>query len=178
MKLSEINEYAQTVAVVLAIAGIVFVGLQVQQSNRFADADFISDFYDTQMALKSADIDSGIYATVAKSIEAPSQLTVGELLELNAYFINRLKLMEKILDAGSALGILTETARDYQLDQFRLNAKYNFPGEFGRTWVKSMPSSYWSPDSPLRAALLKGLNDPSIETLDAHLIGIRDASQR
>lgn len=177
MKLSEINEYAQTVATIFAIAGIVFVGIQVQQSNRFADADFIAEFYDTQLTMINAAIDSDIYATVAKSIEAPTQLSLEELFELNAYFLAKLTQMSKILDAGAALGILTEKERDYQLNNFKLAAKDIFPGEFARTWVTN-ESRFLTPDSPIRAALLEGLNDPTIETLDARLAGTVNAAQR
>jgi hypothetical protein len=176
MKLSEINEYAQTVAGVFAIAGIVFVGIQIQQSNRFADAGFIADFYDTQLSLRSMAIDSDIYATIAKSVEAPEKLTLEELLELNAHYVNQLQIMDKVFDAGSALGILSEELREYQLKEFTRAAKASFVGEFGRAWLEK--SDYFGPDSPIRAAVLKGLNDPSIEALEVRTAKLVDAAQR
>jgi hypothetical protein len=175
MKLSEINEYAQTVAGVFAIAGIVFVGIQIQQSNRFADAGFIADFYDTQLSLLSMEIDSDIYATVAKSVEAPAKLSLAELLELNAHYINQLLIMDKVFDAGSALGILSEELREYQLKEATRIAKANFPGEFGRAWIEN--TDHFAPDSPIRAAVLKGLNDPSIEALEVRMAKLVDAVQ-
>ena len=176
MKLSEINEYVQTVAALFAIAGIVFVGIQVRQSNRFAESDFIAAFYDAQIELQSVAIDAGVYAAVAKSMKAPTELTLAELLELDTHYDNQLLLMEKILESGSVLGVVNDEAKDIQLGNFRDAAKWLFPGEFGRTWVENSP--FFEPDSPLKAALLEGLNNPSIEAREVRLMRILDTARR
>ena len=176
MKLSEMNEYAQTIAAVLAIAGIVFVGIQVQQSNRFAKANFIADFYDTQIEIEAAAIDSDVYSTVAKSIESPGDLSMEEVLQLDAFYSNTLLMIDKNFVVGETLGVFNDALQEYQLVKIREVAKSLFPGDFGRIWFEG--SSFFSPDSLIRAALLEGLQDPSVEAIDVRLMRIVETSLR
>ena len=173
MKLSEINEYAQTIAGIVAIAGIVFVGVQIQQSNQFAEADFIAGFYDTQQSAVFNALDANMYATVAKSIEAPTNLTVEELLELDAYYNEKIAIIDKAFNVASVLGLLTDQRLETQLKEVTRTAKGEFPGAFGRAWVENadLPPAW-----PIRTALLKGLDDASTEAPTDRLTRLVDAT--
>jgi hypothetical protein len=85
MKLSELNEYIQTIAALGAIIALVAVGLEIRQSNRIATQQALSDNWSIWIEGTIGLIEAGVSTTLAKSMSNPDDLTLEEKIELNQY---------------------------------------------------------------------------------------------
>lgn len=134
MKLSAINEYLQTLTTIGAILGLILVAYEVRHANRLAISQATSTSWVSWRENAESSLASGIAKTVAKSVEAPEELTLEDKMNLDfyyhAYIAAAANDVESVIayDANRAIvdGILAEVSKD---------APNVFGTAFGRAWI-------------------------------------------
>jgi hypothetical protein len=86
MKLSNLNDYLQTLATMGAIVGLLLVGYEVRQSNNIAVSQNTSANWTNWLDTANSRIESGLARTIAKSMTRPDELTLEEKVVLGFYF--------------------------------------------------------------------------------------------
>jgi hypothetical protein len=85
MKLSDLNEYVQTVAALGAIVALLTVGFEIRESNRIATQSAISTNWSNWIEYSANELETGISNTLAKSMTTPEELTLNEKIDMDAY---------------------------------------------------------------------------------------------
>jgi hypothetical protein len=154
MKLSEFNEYIQTVAALGAIIALVAVGFEIRQSNRMATQQALSDNWSIWIEGTVGLIEAGVSATLAKSMSSPDDLTLEEKIELNQYLdvwissyqhnYYQMYFDDRSERAEWILGELEEVARDV------------FGNRFSRAWLQK---NRYMMEPEMFDAIQRGLKD-------------------
>ena len=85
MKISDLNEYIQTLAAVGAIVALLAVGYEIRQSNRIALQETTSSNWSNWISMAGQHMESGISRILAKSMTNPNDLTLAEKIDLDSY---------------------------------------------------------------------------------------------
>jgi hypothetical protein len=158
MKLSEMNEYAQTGAAVVAIIGIFLLGYEVRLSGRTALSANVNDNWSVWVDTGPALIESGIAAVRAKSMNDPASLTLEDKINLEWYLENWVNLYHHNFIGLSQLGLGESGAASAGL---LIEIATEAPTVFGSRWSRA-----WLQEN-------KGWMIPEIaEAID---VGLRDA---
>ncbi|MEH6586172.1 MAG: hypothetical protein V7720_06420 [Halioglobus sp.] len=154
MKLSELNDYIQTIAALGAIIALVAVGFQIQQSNRIATQEAVSNNWSNWIQTSVGLIESGISATRAKSMSNPDDLTLEEKIDLDEYLTVRISLYEHDYNVLS----LDDRSRRavWILEELEEQATVIFGSRFDRAWLEK--NSFWM-DTEVFDAIQRGLED-------------------
>ena len=153
MKLSDFNEYLQTVAALGAIVALLVVGYEIRESNRIATQQALSSNWSNWIEQSMGDIESGVSRTLAKSRLRPGELTLAEKIDLDFYLTGYLYAWHHdyyvlLWDTEVALSedILTDLEED---------APLYFDTAFSRAWLQENKS--WI-DPQLFKAIERGLS--------------------
>ena len=87
MKLENLNKWLTLIANFGVIAGIVFLGLEVQQNMVLIRAEMMSNDTDAWIAIDSSKQDEQFALVLAKSMEQPHDLTLAEMIQLDGNLI-------------------------------------------------------------------------------------------
>ncbi len=85
MKISELNEYLQTLAAFGAIIALITVGYEIRQSNRIATQQALSANWSNWLDHANSSIDSKISSVIAKSLTAEDEMSIEEKVDLDFY---------------------------------------------------------------------------------------------
>ena len=85
MKLSDLNEYIQTLAALGAIVALVGVGYEIRHSNRIAIQEATSANWTNWVDFMGYKLESGVSKTIAKSMTNPEALTLGDKIDLDSF---------------------------------------------------------------------------------------------
>jgi hypothetical protein len=85
MNKSSLNDYLQTAAAVGALIALLAVGYEIRQSNRIALQEATSANWTNWINFMGYKMESGISATLAKSMQNPEELSLTEKIDLDAY---------------------------------------------------------------------------------------------
>jgi hypothetical protein len=154
MKLSQINDYIQTLATIGAIAGLVLVAYEIRQSSRIAVAESVSTSLIAQSEGIMASIDSGVTGTLMKSITNPEDLTMKEKMDLNFYLGGMMLRIGNEYTQILTLGVDVEESLNYYYQTLESYASSYFPGRWARAWFHETKNNM---DSQLAAAITRGL---------------------
>jgi hypothetical protein len=85
MKISDLNEYIQTLAALGAIIALVGVGYEIRQSNRLALQEATSANWTNWIDFMGYKLESGVSETIAKSMINPEALTLRDKIDLDSF---------------------------------------------------------------------------------------------
>ena len=133
MKLSDVNEYIQTVAGLGALVALMAVGWEIREGNRIATQQAASVSWIQWIEVQSSDLESGIARVTAKAALSPEELTLQDKMELDAFLQRRIYLYShdyfvQIWEADS------DTAEEV-LREITVDAPLNFSSRFARAWL-------------------------------------------
>ncbi len=134
MKLSELNEYIQTIAALGAIIALVAVGLEIQQSNRIATQQAISSNWTNWIQTSVGLIEAGVSATRAKSMSNPKDLTLEEKIDLDEYLKAWVYLSEhdyNVLSLDDRSDLIVGV-----MEEIEEEARNIFGSRFSRAWLQ------------------------------------------
>lgn len=157
MKLSNLNDYLQTLATMGAIVGLLLVGYEVRQSNSIARSQNASASWTNWLDTANSRIDSGIAKTLAKSMTRPEDLSLEEKIDLGFYFESWIYQYEHDL---SSIYVLSEGGAYFQAQlesvqqEVMTEASKTFGSRFSRAWLE-LNSNWITPGfmELLRAAI-------------------------
>ena len=135
MKKTDWKGTAELIGIAAIVASLVFVGLQMRQEQELARADLGSRGVETLIDLRLRASESDFAETYSKMLEHPSELTDGEMLQINNYLsaVQSLFVRECYLLARDVYGECDE--------MFKANAPFFFGSQYAQTWWKRN----WSP---------------------------------
>jgi hypothetical protein len=139
MKLSDLNEYLQTIAAIGAIIALAAVGYEIRQSNRIATQQQLSNNWSTWVEHAGNSLDSGIAETLAKSMAVPGELSLEEKIDLDFYlssyfYLNHQNYISLLYDSNSNLAELV-------LQDMAGDAPLILGSAFARAWF--LKNVYW-----------------------------------
>jgi hypothetical protein len=160
MKLSNLNDYLQTLATMGAIVGLLMVGYEVRQSNYIATSQAASANWTNWVNTKNSQIDSNIARTIAKSMTRPDELSLEEKIELGFYFESWIYLYSH--DAVSMFTLTNggegfEMTLEQMIQDIKNEVPMMFGSRFSRAWLQK--NSYQIPPEIMEVidAALEGL---------------------
>ena len=157
VKLSDINEYLQTLATLGALVGLLVVGYEVRQSNAIAVADSTSAAWTNWTSTSLSLMESGFSETRAKSMTNPEGLTLPEKIDLDFFLQSWVYSYMLDLEAMYVLG--EDEFIPYLYQEAAQEAPRIFGSKFSRGWLQE--NKYWiAPD--LVKAIEESLNDAPI----------------
>jgi hypothetical protein len=134
MKLSELNEYIQSIAALGAIIALIAVGYEIRQGNRIASQQAASVSWIQWIEAASSDLESGVSRVRAKAALSPEELTLQDKMELDLWHQRTIYVYSHdyfVLiweaDSDAAEGILIEVEAD---------APVVFGSRFSRAWLR------------------------------------------
>jgi len=146
MKKSNINDYVQLAATIGIAVGLVLVGFQIRQSNTIAFQETVSSNWATHVETQLAQFDSDVPDAIAKSMTNPDELTLAELIKINAWLTAVMSTWQGEYDTvalggvGQASNIANQVAAD---------AWYLFGNEITRNWYRE--NTYWLAEEIVQA---------------------------
>lgn len=100
MQLGKLGDWLHMMASFGVLAGLIMVGLQIQQNTVWVRAEMASSFADAWMDIDSSKQDGAFAAVLAKSIEQPEDLTLAEMIQLDGYYFTYLDQLERERQLG------------------------------------------------------------------------------
>ncbi len=85
MKLSDLNEYVQTLAGLGAIVALLAIGYEIRESNRIATQNAVSTNWSNWIEYSASHMESNISETVARLMTDPDELTLEDKIDIDAY---------------------------------------------------------------------------------------------
>ncbi len=130
MDSAKLNDWMQVVGIFAVVLSLMFVGLQMRQEQELARADLGSRGLETLIDLRLHASDPTFAITYSKMLDQPSELTDGEMIQINNY-----------LSAGLSLFVREcfLLARDVYAecdDMFKVHAPFFFGSEYAQAWWK------------------------------------------
>lgn len=144
MKLSDLNEYIQTVAAFGAILALVAVGYEIRQSNRIAEQQNVSSIYTNLLNFHSSEIEAGISNAVAKATYEPENLTPAEKIDLDSWLTAWIAMAEHDY-ITQTIGDSPQWVVDGVLGDLAEDSKYYFGNKYSRAWFEE--NTYWMSDA-------------------------------
>ena len=83
------------VALVAVIGGLVLVAYEIRQANFFAKAEMENSIYAGWETLSMAEIESGISAGVARSMEHPAKLSFADRFDMSSWLTAVISLYQR-----------------------------------------------------------------------------------
>jgi len=171
MKLSQANEYLQTIATIGAIVGLLIVGYEIRQSNEFATQQTKSQYWTNWMELASNTLSSDIHTVLAKTLQEPESLTLFEQMKVDDYYWSHLSAWSH--------GVLTYDYTSSEMEKkilsaLELAAPATFLGSYGRTWFEVNKGQL---EQPIAEAIERGLRASSSNVQDYYKLLKKEAMQ-
>ncbi len=85
MKISELNEYLQTLAAFGAIIALITVGYEIRQSNRIATQQALSANWSNWLDHANSSIESKVSDVIVKSMTAEDEMSLEDKVDLDFY---------------------------------------------------------------------------------------------
>ena len=126
---SKISDWIQIVASVGVLIGLVFVALQIRESNRIATSDGATSISDQFTLLWISEYETDIHDVFVTSIESPADLSTAEIRKLSSWYWANYSIYQRWLN-NYELG----TARYTGLEDLAGSVGYLFGHRFGRAW--------------------------------------------
>jgi hypothetical protein len=171
MKFAQINDYLQTLATFGAIIGLLIVAYEVRETHSISVREMASANWTNVLDRRLSLLDSGVSATLEKSMMNPDELTLREKTDLNFYFESFVVQWSHTLATVWARDWREETAiLDLQVLLSR-QAPGVFGSKYARAWLQVnktniLPMVYDPIDRGLRDAPL-GSDRDYYERIDA-----------
>jgi hypothetical protein len=121
------------------IVGIVFLALEMRQTSAIATAEYRLVYAAGWRSVDESRQDEAFAKVITKSIETPEDLSLEELVRLDAYYsgiLDQLLSAQTARKTGLVEGAFSEVANT-------IGAIY-FSNEFARSWWKQVRSDWWS----------------------------------
>jgi len=155
VKLSQANEYLQTLAIIGAIVGLMVLGYEFRQSNELATQQTKSQFWTNWVELSTGMLGTDIHSVLAKAVRDPGSLTLPEQMKMDDYFWSHL--------SGYSHGILSmeytsSTTKARMLSVLEAAAPIVFAGSYGRAWFEVNKSGL---EAPIVDAIRRGFEASS-----------------
>ncbi|MEH6587915.1 MAG: hypothetical protein V7720_15250 [Halioglobus sp.] len=134
MRLSDFNEYIQTMAALGAIIALIAVGYEIRQSNRIASQQAVSATWTNWIDTTVAEIESGISTTLAKSMTNPDDLALEEKIDLNSFlqaFVYKYHHDYEVLYMDDNPVLVARI-----LEEVVMDAPIIFGSRFSRAWLQ------------------------------------------
>ena len=130
MKLSEINDYVQTGAAIVAIVGIFLLGYELRQANDFATQQAVSQSWSTWVDWQGSYIESDIATLIAKAYEHPESLSRADKAKLHEYYLGAIYLYESDFEVFSYTG-------EQVFEAMKAEAVFTLSGVFSYPYAKA-----------------------------------------
>jgi len=121
------KQWLDLVASTAVVAGLVLVAYEVRQANTLAKAQTENAIYEGWEILSMAEIQSGINAVYARSIEDPASLSDADVLDIHSWLVAVISLYQR----NGRLFYQYRLATDPDYDT--VGPGY-FNGEIARAW--------------------------------------------
>ena len=154
MKFSAINEYLQTLATLGAIAGLLVVAYEIQQSNRIAASESTADNWSQWISTSAVLMESDMAVIRAKAMTSPGALTLAEKIDLDFYLQNWVYLYEHNVNSDLHLDLESEAILASLTEEISKEAPRIFGGVWSRAWL--VENKYWI-STPIFEAIERGL---------------------
>jgi len=149
MDLKKMAEILKPIGNLAVVAGIVLVVLELNQNSKLVEAQLESDEFASWLAVDASKQSETFGEVLAKSIERPEELTLGEMVELDGYLYTYLDLLWRretlhTLGIGSDLEVQARTSMTYYFGNrfaqaWWAESKFRFEDEFVTTIDRLMP---------------------------------------
>ena len=134
MQQSKWTTWIELVAAASVLVGLIFVALEIRQSNEHARAESVRDLFQTWDGIFQFEYENEVFSLVRKSIEEPGSMTEDDFLRLSKYLdlVMNAQLTQAVMqqEAGLVVGDIVAEA----------------PG-FARTYLSSKASRIWFEDN-------------------------------
>ena len=128
MRLDGMNKWLQIISNFGVLAGLLLLAFEINHSSALVESELrtnaMGDWVNTDLAKFSETINE----TLAKSMEHPQDLTLSEMIELDAYFSAYLSMVERS-DIAYKLGF-----SEYSTEQAVRDVINIFGSEYARAW--------------------------------------------
>jgi len=138
----------EATGVISVVAGLLLVAYQINQATNIASAQARADFSAGWRSLDSTRQSENFAEVLAKSIYSRNELTPGEILELDAYYVG---IVDQLLSARAdwEAGV-RRSSWQVTVD---FVAPAHFGNEFARDWWNLSKGGYAKTDGELVAAM-------------------------
>jgi hypothetical protein len=134
MKLSELNEYIQTMAGLGALVALMAVGYEIREGNRIASQQAASVSWIQWIESTSSDLESGISGILAKAALSPDELTLEEKMDLDLLLQRRIYVYSH--DYFVQVWEADPDAVEETLNEVEADAAVVFGSRFSRAWIR------------------------------------------
>ncbi len=142
------KQIAEAAGVLSVVAGLLLVAYQIDQANNFASAQARAEFSAGWRSVDSTRQSENFAEVLAKSIYHPNELTPGEILELDAYYVG---IVDQLLSAKA------DWEAGVRSSNWRVTVDFvapaHFGSEFSRDWWNFSKGAYAKSDGELVAAM-------------------------
>jgi hypothetical protein len=118
----------ETLGFLAVVGGLVMVVVEVSQNSTLVEAQLESELHSAWIEIDASKQGEDFAEVLAKAIERPQDLTLGEMVELDGYLYSYLDILWR-RDALSDLGVGPAL-----VDQVRGTIKDYFRNAFARAW--------------------------------------------
>lgn len=156
------RDLGEATGVISVVAGLLLVAYQINQATRIASAQARAEFSAGWRSVDSTRQSDGFADVLAKSIYHPDELTPGEILQLDAYYVG---VVDQIQSAKANWEAGVRSSH-WETTVHFLAPTY-FGNEFSRTWWSLSKEGY-----------AKGEGEQFVATIDAALATAESDRQR
>ncbi|WOJ93804.1 hypothetical protein R0135_01225 [Congregibacter variabilis] len=134
MKLSQLNDYVQTLATIGAIAGLLLVAYEIRQSTRIALAESYRDGNLNSVNMLLIGLESGISGPLIKAETQPEALTPEEKMAVSVWLKSHLRAFANEYSQIDALGVNLEEERRLYDQHVERAVPVIFSSAWSRAW--------------------------------------------
>ena len=135
MRLAGMNKWLQIISNFGVLAGLLLLAFEINHSSALVESELrtnaMSDWANSDLARFSESINENL----AKSLEHPQDLTLGEMIELDAYFTSYLNMIERS-NVAYKLGF-----SEYSTEQAVRDVINIFGSEYAQAWWRERRGS-------------------------------------
>lgn len=140
MKLSDLNEYVQTIAGLGAIVALLVVGYEIRESNRIATQNVISINWSNWIEYSANHLEADVSEIVARLMTDPDELTLEDKIDIDAYLSKFIyayhhDYIVSLYETGEA----HETGEELSniiLQELAIDVPKMFGSRFSRAWFE------------------------------------------
>ncbi|MEH6586173.1 MAG: hypothetical protein V7720_06425 [Halioglobus sp.] len=157
MKISDVNEYVQTVTALGAIVALLAVGYEIRQSNMIATRETLSTNWSNAVISEHANLESGIAKTRAKAMTNADDLTLEEMIDLDSFltaFVYDYHHNYIVLELNESPELVEKGVEELVAD-----VPFYFGSSFARAWF--VENKAWMHPA-IMTAITRGLKDEPI----------------